>query len=883
MDAFFEIKYLDIKWYDKDTVTKITESFVALDVEFNEELNIFQAETTIYPKVKNLKNGILAIRLLNKEKLKPKIKIYNGEILYLKPVIDPDTNITWWIFKDKWDSVNNKWLSISPNVIGTLLFIFNRQSCEVQVNGSDFNIEQLEQYLDIFKDDLWEIILDDSSLFHNKIEGNNGVSISENIIECISSLISHTEKIIGNPKVELYEIQKLKPRKQVKPVNRTFMEVVTKTNQRFLTSRATEPSYNVSENRYILFVLESCYRIIKQIIILVKNKHKHFERMIDKLQRRHSSLVDYIRVEPNLVISDLNKLKEKCYLGFWQEKLQSLLKENGVSDSFSNCDDDLYLRIQGYTKEQQFEKKNGFFVQVWNAHNNSWEKPLGKTGVLRFNRISQPDFYKLIDILEIGMVLKFHCFYSYRKTDKAIFFEFDKIQYIELFDYDKIDKQKSNFEKERNICIDLKNNNWLRPLSKRELEEQKREKISLLNRIDFYTVNHSNYTYISEKIEPKFHQLTKLIRKLKRLKIKPSSHFPNSMTFVHNPHYQSVHNSYKILRNLTNLQDDNLLVSLEDINDIGIINMPLLYERWVLIQIIFVLKNNFRFMPQDDWKYKLVNAVKTNQKNIKITFYNEPAKRNIYLIYEYELPNAKRPDFTIDLTWFDENGNSHNKRFILDAKFYDKSTFIRAGGMLSKINELYTDKNYSEDNENPVFLIHPCKNIIDEPVTAQDWGKYSFLGEINFSRNENLPAHNKGAIFLNPIDNTLYRDELQRLLGMFLQYNLEDSKLYKDKDITLAKPICMQCGSTYFHVQQKTEKYFDRNANEWKERTSRSVWLKCKECDLWQVYNHCFNHPNSPRRLIKNGFYWTYHSARAIEPFNIKCPHCGEWGAWSSL
>src|SRR5690606_34721829 len=111
-------------------------------------------------------------------------------------------------------------------------------------------------------------------------------------------------------------------------------------------------------------------------------------------------------------------------------------------------------------------------------------------------------------------------------------------------------------------------------------------------------------------------------------------------------------------------------------------------------------------------------------------------------------------DFMLDLYWYTENDseklNRQLKRFVLDAKFYDKKTFVREGGMMSKINELYELKNYSEDGENPVFLIHPCDNLIDSRVTAQEWGKYSYLGE--------MESHDKGAVFLNPIDRNLYND-----------------------------------------------------------------------------------------------------------------------------
>jgi hypothetical protein len=237
------------------------------------------------------------------------------------------------------------------------------------------------------------------------------------------------------------------------------------------------------------------------------------------------------------------------------------------------------------------------------------------------------------------------------------------------------------------------------------------------------------------------------------------------------------------------------------------------------------------------------------------------------------------------LTWYAEEDNkkenAYFKRFVLDAKFYDKSTFIKAGGMMSKLNELYIDKDYSENFNNPVFLIHPCNELIDQQVTSQTWGKYSFLGEINTSDSEDFPQHSKGSIYLNPIDKALYADELQRLLGLFLQYKLEPSNTVDlSNDRTQAVPICIRCGSTHIKQLKKSSGY--RNSSgQYVERTPRSVWMQCTECEQIQIYNHCANQSDCRgTRLIKNGLYWSYHSARALEPFNMKCPNCGEWGAW---
>ena len=868
MNPFFEIKYLELNWYDQKTLTKVTESLISLDTEYDEEHDIFRAETTIYPKVEGVKRGLLGIRFINQKSDTPYIEMPNGDKNYLTSIIDPETKLIWWIAKDHWIKEHKQWSSIAPNIVGTVRFILQGKPCEIAINGSDFTVDQLDQYLRTFKDDLWELILDESSAVQAKAKSGQTIGIGEDAIDCIAHLVDHAQKVLKNPKVELREIQTLKPRKEVKPVNRTFMELSTKSNQKFLTSRATEPSYNVSENRYVLFALKRCYRIIKQIVILANNKKQRFQHMVEKLQSQHDALKNFIKVDRDLVVSDLKKISLRRDLSFWKQKIDEEIENSHLRLIDSPCEYEYFIEIQGYTTKQNTTEINGFFILVWDGYD--WVKPNSKSGILRFSS----KFIELLNILKFGMKLRINGCFIQRETERSVQFELSDIHEIELLDCKELHKAREVYKNEKDEAASLSANNWLKPLSKNELEEQEKEKVALRNRINFYNESQKLSEFVFEKVEPKFRLLKSIINQMKVLGIKSSSYFPNSMTFVQNPNYQGVHNNYKVLRDVMHLQDENLLISLEEIDEIGLINMPLLYERWTLIQIILVLKDVFRFIPLDDWKYKIVDAIKTNKEGIAIYLVNEQAKRSLTIWYEKKLPNNRKPDFMLDLVWYEErdfhNLNKKSNRFVLDAKFYDKQTFIREGGMMSKINELYELKNYSEDGQNPVFLIHPCNNLIDQRVTAQEWGKYSYLGEMD--------SHDKGAIFLNPIDRNLYNDELQRLLGMFIQYKLENSETDPNSDKTFAVPICIRCGSNHIVSIQKSEGYRDKDGT-WRKRTPRSVWMQCVDCEQMQVYNHCSSKEHN-RRLIKNGLYWSYHSARALELFNMKCPECGEWGGW---
>lgn len=874
MKPDFEIKYLELKWYNRETLTKVTESVNSLRLEYNERKKIFESETTIYPRLEGIERGHLAVRFFSALVDKPYIQLSSDDKVYLTPVKDPNTGITWWIAKSKWVSKQNQWLGIAPNLVGTVRLFLQTTPCEISIHGSDFTRDQLQQYLRVFKNDLWELVIDESSVAQAEVKETQSFGVNNKVIDYICKLVSHSEKILKTPKVELREIQGQRRRASVRPVNRTFMELATKTNQRFLTSRDTEPSYNVAENRYVLFALERCYRIVRQIVILSNNKSRRYQDTIKKLQQQYDSFTNTVKVDRDLVVADLEKIGKRTKKEYWQKKLDKDIIDNGIALTHTTLQQHLYLKIENTTTE-----RDGFFVKVWNG--NDWVKPDDKVGILSFRHT----FSNLVNVIEPGMELRINGRHGRKVTPRAVLFQLIEIHAINIIGCYHMEKAREAFIREKEEGLKLEKNNWTKNLNNKELEEQEKEKRALINRIEFYSKSKDLSSDIHSKVDPKLKKIKNIIKELKAKKIKPSSSFPNSMTFVQNPNYQGLHTGYKALREITGLASDDFLLSLEEIDEIGLINMPLIYERWVLIQVILVLKDIFRFSPQDDWKDQIINAIKTNRTDISIKLSNESSKRFIILWYEKTLPNNKRPDFIVDLTWFAEKDTNNTepryKRFVLDAKFYNKGTFDQAGGMLRKVNELYLDKDYSENAKNPVFLIHPCSNLIEKPVTSQPWGRNSFLGEIDLFEDGEFYSHDKGAIFLSPIDRTFYSDELQRLLGMFLQYKLEPSETESlSNDRTEASPICIRCGSSNIKGLEKKSAYYDKEKGKKVDRTHRSVWMQCVECEQRQFYNHCGNKSDNKNRIIKNGPYWSYHSARALEPFNMKCPSCGEWGAW---
>lgn len=87
------------------------------------------------------------------------------------------------------------------------------------------------------------------------------------------------------------------------------MEICTKGSRKHLTSRASEPSYNVPENQYVLYVVSSTLSIVKQLVKVAESKKSRFSGAIEKLNERLDSLKDYRIINRDLVVKDLERLK----------------------------------------------------------------------------------------------------------------------------------------------------------------------------------------------------------------------------------------------------------------------------------------------------------------------------------------------------------------------------------------------------------------------------------------------------------------------------------------------------------------------------------------------------------------------------------------------
>lgn len=858
MKAIFEVKYLGVEWYDKDTILSIQESFIPLKVEFDDEQSHFICNTVIYPKAKDIKHGRLAFRFLGKNIAEPYFEKTDGRRVPLKEIIDRDSGKTWWIEADIWISKLKRWGAKTHRTAGTVSVGLGSQKCQVNIGSSEFTSEQLARYLSDFKSDLWELILDEDSYVTGKAKKLQNGGVSEESIQLINNLLSHAQNILKSPKSELREVQTLKPRKMVKPVNRTFMELATKGDGKYLTSRATEPSYNVPENRYVLFALDRIHRILKQLVTISNSKINRFESAVTKLNERLHAFTNVKKINKDLVKKDLEKIKLTYDLDHLNLELENKLETYRNDFNEPSSKSVWYIKVGGLTK-----KKDAVFFSVKVRSEEPWFE--SKNGLQVVFLKYAEEFYS--ELLIKGFEYEICGDMTFREgptsTGRWYTYTLSNLASIKIVGGEVLAKSKDKFQSKRKTAIDLHHNGWNKSLDSRELREQEKEKKSIKSQLRLYEDSHTQVQRVHALLEPKLTKFKNILTQLKKIGVKPSATFPNSMTFVQNPDYQAVHSGYKKIRELTNLTDEDLLLSLEKVDEIGLINMPILYERWCLLQIIKVLVQNYHYRPSHDWKRRLVKIVTTGKHSDSLDFSHSVVKRNIQLRYEPTLDNGRTPDYVMDVHFERKNGDKGSKRFVMDAKFYSNDILKIKGGISGVVNHLYHEKNYSEDGKNSVFILHPAKGAIDEIVSPQAWGEYSYLGELamfEWDKGDRTLYHQYGAICVNPVLRLSYLDEFQRMIGMFLQYGLENNQLCGGSDDVESINFCIACGS-----------HDVRSVDTSTKKSNRPSWYECNVCLHFTTYNHCFS---CDTRLIKNGDYWSYHSQMPMEPLNIKCPAC---------
>jgi hypothetical protein len=857
MSQGLEAKYVNITWHDKHTALKIVEAIQPIEVQSIDN-NQFELDVINYSKIENGKQGILAFRLLDtKETARPYFLLEDGTKIELLPFKDNQTKKTWWIEGSSWDSKSRRWHSRIYRSVGAVSLHLLNSEYTIHISTSSFTSDQLEDYLVDFRNDLWELILDDSSYVKGagKISQDDGVD--EATLKAITQYLDNVALVLKKSKVELRESQELAPRKSVKPVPRTFMELVTKGDGKYLTSRATIESKDVPENRYVHYTLQRVYLILRVLASVSRAYGSKLEKSIAEYQKRLAALTSVKIINEEAVRYDLRRKRE--HFASFASQLKTSFENLQISKrASSQVNFRSWTLIFNVTKQAKQLGPNTYFANVKTTDEHDWFIP-NKPDYVTVEFDQEIQISTGFEYLIAGHIKSEKNTYSNKTRFAYTVFIITEIKIIGGLAYEKL---KKAIEVTENEILMLKANSWSRKLTRQELVQQEKEKVNIEKMLTILKQKQDNMCIVNKVITPKLPVAKKLLQQFQQHSIKTDSSFPNSMTFVQNPNYQGVYSQFKIIKAMAGIHDDDLLIALEKIDNIALVNVSNLYERWCLVQIIKVLIQKLGYKSQQDWKRLLIKQIFEKGKNVYIDLKNQSTDRSIRLWYEKELDNGYRPDFALDVEAIcPDTQVILSKRFVIDAKFYQDINHKRHGGISAVIKNLYFDKDYSERSTNSVYILHPTKDAVPTRKTPQQWAKNSYYGEVPmFEWDEELRLssnHDYGAVYLSPIGHDGYLDELQRLIGMFLQYGVEDDRRCVNSAVPNAKIFCISCGSDRISFSQ------GKNDKVW--------WITCDDCSHFTVYSYCWGCNN---KLIKNGDHWTYHSTEPLHPLNVKCPSC---------
>lgn len=847
MEGKIEARYLNVEWLDHKTVTSFSCSLDSLEIY--EEEGTWKVDAHVF-------NGYfsrIGFRVLNQKLVhRPYFVVDQNSVEELLAVVDPSTKETWWIQNSGWDPNKRRYNSELQRTVGTAKVYVQNFYITILNHSSNFTIQELEAYLSDFKADLWLIIFNPQGRVNGKIEKGVPSILGEDLVRLLHEFVGTAEKISANLAVELKEVVEKKPVRSVRPIVQTFVEVASRGYTKQLSSRAFVEMADTSDNRYVHHILSRLLFMVDQLARMamtqksyLKNIAKHNTSWCGELLSQKCKVIN-----KEVFLSEIHKLDKEVEAvcnSVYATEMES------PHDFRRNPEGD-YILLLG---ELYGRSKNQFFCTEFN--NRNFKDTYKTYCVITLPEHLATQVAKLSSGNRLPMKFKGNLSKRLDKNNNRVDFyriEYKSVESVEFIEPTAADVMRKKIPK-------LEASNWQVPLSFREREELKQEAKALAVRASLLDTRASELDHMLKELDAVSRRLARVAAVFRHRKVGKSARFPNSMTFVRNPGYFSIKSSYEKIKNLSGVEDD-IVNSMTVIDEIGLVNVSNLYEKWCLLQIIKVLRDGFGFQLEGDWQRYLVNGVLNQEHNICLKFKGVSPGWTAQLVYEKVLANNRRPDFVLDLflpcyeqselpnstKWF--HAGDRSVRIVMDAKFRERWW---PGELTQLLTHLRVEKDYSEQEKNQVFILHPCSELGEQRTSPLTWGGSCDYGQRN--------DHKSGTIYLSPRHiNGSSLDNLHRLFGMLFQgasHFLHDDEGWKWSDAQ-----CIGCGRVVDSdkVQLKLTK----------TKASRDKWeLNCHHCKLVSVRTNCFG---CGRTLHKNGHYWTYHKTMAESLSNVVCPSC---------
>lgn len=847
----FEVLMVSIDWESPDKIRAIVPSKRNIETSKISEKKIKEKELTEYKYEADIvlyhKEDGLYFQFAIKSKFTPYLKSNDNTWNQLFNVKDD-----LWINKGEWkkgvkgigyhhcQSINTP----GKIEIGLGDAQKNRYFISIDVNNNieDFDFEQLKSD---FEGELWELITTKKSKVSidksNYNFGNRIIRFPEN--KLIVDFLKSFEQIKNKPKHELSSSSENRKIEKVIPISETYRKISTSGLSKILPSKAVSENYDVYENRAVCAMLMKIYYIIN-------NNTKNTSRQIDKLQRDVEIHLEKIKTlqdpDPKVNIENV-----KLEIEFQKEKIAlSTNKWSAINKNLIPTPNVNYSAVV-VTLTSSYQL-NSFWCST----------SFSQWCILVF-----PE--EVVGYLELKSCYHFEVLYNKtgdfeaKSKKKYPIFTITHLKQIET--HELIQERAILNKQELNLNIFAANNysqkSIMTVLEVNKFETERKEQITTLNKkvSQLQSKINSIQDFTNEQIAfvPKIEQQIKSDF-FSKIKWHIFFGFKPSMTFIQNTNYRNALRYYNDILKSEGI--DIVIFDLyENITSYGIREMPQVYELWCLITLIRILENNFNFIvAKEDLNTLLKKIDPKNQKvdsYMNFKFQHNLAGREIILHYQKTLADGKRPDFIIEITH-----GTRNIQLILDSKFknynYKQTIVYESLAMFEK---------YSNNRDNYVFVLHPCKDGVFEnrKVKYTNHGGERFYFNSNNENNQVFPFHKYGFVECKP--NTT--DALKKLIGMGFEYLLESNKNAKTDKLIDPKPefplFCISCGKEDVNIKTNS-----RGEN----RFYHICNCNNPECGLVSHIDYCWN---CKSKLFKHGSFWDYHLESIYNVMDIRCPNCG--------
>lgn len=809
----------NVSWRDRDLIGDVVPGKLPVGTTFSPETGRFESSVPAYARERG-RDMQLAIR----SAYPCFILKQDGGRIPLARHEHPDTGDQWWIEKGEWRAKGKYHDAPSfRHPGGSIDISIGDEICQIHLYDPSLSDGEFQSLLDDIKTWCWKMAIDESCYVTVGQESEVKI-LSAEFLRFAEDFIRNIYGALRAPHCELRESVEYQRIGRLKPNRHSIRFLAQRGESDFVPGRAAVAHYDTPENRFLHGMLKAVLQMLRPQSTLANGSTlrfsataKYYEDRAIELRSRSTEAIDPSVLDENLRRSQAGR----------DAKFSKL--------KITNLDEKSRNKYPNNFRTGWYEDKK---IRVWLP-----------------SQEESPEIYEFLNCYASAMIVGELHFSDKKLNDYGAYWicNIAHIEKIEIWrDYEKecvtLDAQRKKLEL----------SNWEQTLPATVIKERMLEAGTLEARANTLRTAANRTDHDSTLIQSLIEKACSADRSLYALGSKPDLRFAPTMVFLQSPPYSGALSSYRQLRELTGLDDEGL-DSLLALEDVGLRDWPGVYERWCLVSLLKVLREDFRFtFDKNEVRARLLQYCTGKSAGAFSTHaIRKEVGLELTLNYQLKFNNGRVPDFLLEIC----NVNTkRSTRCVLDAKacnFVNRTDKAKPNIWIyldDCLKNLIDDKDYSEAGKNSVFIMHACQTGVTRPTTTQPWAKASSYGgdavfywDVEDASGVIKPKHRHGAVMVRPYDLT----HLKRLVLMLIQFGLGVIN------------FCPSCGSGGGDIDIDEKVTAGGNIK---------YECHCRKCHFLSVRTVC---AGCGKPLYKNQASWSYHDLNPLQPWNIKCWNCG--------